>query len=359
MNIKKRELWEYKLDILYRGISISKKCFDTLKKGINNQINNDDYITTKGLMIVLDNKIYVNADINEESYFQIDYEDEQYILKYNNKLICNIRIIQPPEFALMRKKLSSGELLTNLINIHGDRVRIQPIEGCAFRCAFCSLNKFNYKKYSIDILDEAFQYALNNCSFEHVLISGGTPKLNQEDYTYLNNVYQFFGKKYGDKIPIDIMLAPRGLEINDNSIEQYEIFLNKLKEWNISGLSINLELFNDEMRKKYIPNKDNIGKLNYLKFIELAVKIFGKGNVRSCIIIGLEEISDSLKAVEELSKIGCMPVLSPYIPINNTINKPRPELTKEVLLQAKKITDNYSIELGPKCNSCKHNTINF
>ena len=169
----------------------------------------------------------------------------------------------------------------------------------------------------------------------------------------------FFGKKYGDKIPIDIMLAPRGLNINDKSIEQYEIFLKKLKEWNISGLSINLELYNDEIRKKYKQNKDNIGKSNYLKFIESAVNIFGKGNVRSCIIIGLEKISDSLKAVEELSKIGCMPVLSPYIPIDNTINKPSPELTKEVLLQSKKITDKYNVELGPKCNSCKHNTINF
>ena len=194
-NSKKRELWEYKLDILYYGISISKQCFDMLKKGINNQINNDDYITTKGLMIVLDYKIYVNADINEESPFLIDYEDEQYILKYKNKLICKIKIIQPPEFALKRKKLNSGELITNLINIHGDRVRIQPIEGCAFKCKFCSLNKFKYKKYPIDILDEAFQFALNNCNFKHVLISGGTPRKNEEDYTYLNNVYEFFRQK--------------------------------------------------------------------------------------------------------------------------------------------------------------------
>ena len=200
---------------------------------------------------------------------------------------------------------------------------------------------------------------MNNVGFRHVLISGGSPLNRNEEYKYLNDVYEFFGKKYGNKFPIDIMLVPRGLNIDSNNYEGYEIFLKKLKEWNISGLSINLELYNDDYRKKYIPQKDFVGKEKYFKFIELAVKIFGKGNVRSCIIIGLEDIQDSLKAVEELCKIDCMPVLSPYIPNDDETFLPKPEFMKEVLLKSKEIADKYNVELGPICDSCKHNTIHF
>ncbi len=156
-----------------------------------------------------------------------------------------------------------------------------------------------------------------------------------------------------------LCLSPRGYNINDISDESYEKYLKQLKKWNISGLSINLELYSDEKRKKYIPQKDNKGKENYFRFIKLAVSISGKGNVRSCIIIGLEEIEDSLKAVEELSKLGCMPVLSPYIPINKEIHMSKSEFMKEILIRSKEITDKYEIELGPLCDSCKHNTINF
>lgn len=72
----------------------------------------------------------------------------------------------------------------------------------------------------------------------------------------------------------------------------------------------------------------------------MAVKIFGQGNVRSCIIIGLEDIDDSLKAVEELSRIGCMPVLSPYIPNDDKTFSPKPEFMREILIKSKKLQIN-------------------
>jgi len=354
-----KELWEYKLDLLFYGIRISENCYELLKKGKNRKITNDDYITTKGLFIILNDSVYVNAMINTNSQYSVEREDTNLILKCNEQKICSINIIQPPDFALNSITLSNGRMITDLVNIHGDRIRIQPIRGCVNRCRFCDLNRLKYQLMPIKDLEEAFVYARDNVGFRHVLISGGSPLNCQADFDYLNNVYRYFGEKYGKTFPIDIMLVPRGLNINDSSKEAYEKFLKKLKEWNISGLSINLELYNDLKRRKYIPQKDNLGKENYLSFIKLAVEIFGKGNVRSCIIIGLEDTSDSLKAVEELSRLGCMPVLSPYIPNDNETFLPNPKFMKEVLIKAKEITDKNKIELGPICDSCKHNTIHF
>lgn len=118
-------------------------------------------------------------------------------------------------------------------------------------------------------------------------------------------------------------------------------------------------MYNDSLRKKYIPQKEYIGKEKYYEFLKIAIQVFGKTNVKSCIIIGLEEVEDSIKAVEELCRLGCMPVLSPYIPINNVIPAPTPDTMKKVLLQSQKIADEYKVALGPSCNLCKHNTIHF
>ena len=354
-----KELWEYKLDLFFYGIQISKRCHEYLRKDSDGNVTFGDYITTRGLFILLNDTVSVNAMVNETSQYFLDREKNEFILKYADKKVCTITIFQPPEFALNQSTLSNGRLITDLVNLHGDRIRIQPIKGCANKCRFCDLNQQNYYLNSIEDLEEAFLYAKEHVGFRHILISGGSPHKTQEDFDYLSSVYQYFGEKYGDEFPIDVMLVPRGLNVGDNSLESFEHFLKQLKEWHISGIYSNLELYNDFYRKKYIPQKEAVGKENYFKFLKLAVEIFGKENVKSCILIGLEEIEDSLQAVECLSSIGCMPVLSPYITNDNETTFPEPKLMKEVLLKSQEIVEKNKTELGPICDVCKHNTIHF
>lgn len=354
-----KQIWEYKLELLFHGVSISQNCYKLLKKDKNGKVNQEDYITTKGLILVLNDSVYVNAMINKNSSYRIDYEKSDFVLKFNDEKVCFINIIQPPDFALNAEVLPNGKLITDLVNVHGDRVRIQPIQGCANRCKFCDINKSSYFCHSVKDLEDAFIYAQQNVGFRHVLISGGSPLNTEDDYNYLNEVYKYFGEKYGKEYPIDIMMAPRGFSPKENNRNGYMRFLKQLKSWNISGLSVNLELYNNYYRKEYIPQKDLIGKDNYFTFLKQAVEIFGKENVRSCIIVGLEDVSDTIKAVEELSEIGCMPVLSPYVPNDDETTSPTPEIMKDVLLKSKEIVDKYNVELGPICDSCKHNTIHF
>lgn len=355
----KKELFEYKLDLLYYGIFLTDSCYNSLRKGLNKKVNHNDYITTKGLMLELDGKIYVNAKLNKKSPYMIDFNDNKYYLYHDKQVICLVRIIQSPDFALNDAVLPNGVRITDLVNIHGDRIRIQPIRGCANSCSFCDLNKFKYSEKDIDDLDEAFLFAQEHSTFKHALISGGTPRNIQASYDYSNAVIKHFGLKYGDVYPIDVMLVPRSELVNKNTSEDYKVFLNNLKSWHITGIYANLELFNDELRKKYIKDKDRVGKEKYFEFLKLAVDIFGARNVKSCIIIGLESIEDSLKAVEELSKIGVMPVLSPFIPSKKGESTPTPEFMRQVLLKSRDITKKYAVDLGPACSSCRHNTIHY
>ncbi len=116
MDELKKELYKYKLDLLYYGISISRICYTTLRKGKNNQININDYITTKGLMIALEFKIYVHVNLNKDSQYKSDILNNTYVLKYKDVVICHISIIQPPDFALQITRLRGLYINLELYN---------------------------------------------------------------------------------------------------------------------------------------------------------------------------------------------------------------------------------------------------
>ena len=351
------KLSKLKLQLLYHGIKINKECRDRMFTLNGEIITFNDCVTTSGLILNLGNDIYATCRINEDSPYIVGIEGEKYTIHSNFVNINNVYVLQPSRYILDKMTNNDGELLSNFVNVHGDRARIQPIGGCANDCVFCDIHEIKYVCKSVDKLDEALKIAMNYSDIKHALISGGSPRNNQDDFDYLTNVYKYFGTQYN--LPIDIMLVPRGFKVGKNNKSDYIEYLKLLKSFNIAGLSINLEFYNNLIREKYIPFKNRVSKEQYYLFIEEAVNIFGVGNVRSCLIIGLESKDDTLNAVEDLSKRGCMPVLSPLVPYNVQYDRPTPEYMEEILEMSEEIVKKYEMELGPKCNMCKHNTINF
>ena len=152
------------------------------------------------------------------------------------------------------------------------------------------------------------------------------------------------------------MTTPRGFDsYTDRS--QFKPYIEHLKKIGVSGLSVNVELYNNEICAKYCPEKYKLGRDNYFYFLKIASEIFGSQNVRSGLIVGLESKKDTLKAVEEICKCGCMPMLSPYIPYNNIGNYPSASFLNDVYKKSKKIVDKYNLNLAPLCTKCQHNTI--
>lgn len=139
--------------------------------------------------------------------------------------------------------------------------------------------------------------------------------------------------------------------------------IKRLHSFGINELSINMELWNDKISKSIMTQKAAIGRDSYLRFIEKAVEVFGKGKVRSILMVGLEPLSDLFEGVENLAKIGCSPVLSPFRPSSKTAlaQYSPPVVTQlvEAYEGSKKIVEKYEVKLGPRCISCHHNTLTF
>jgi hypothetical protein len=346
------ELYKLKVSLMSNGVRIMPEAHRALSGGEEKPLSVGDYVTTSGVTLILPGNVYANANFKEGFC-----KHSENVLDCNGKLFLRspygeteVSCLPVPSY--YNRKLSSGRPVTDVIMTHADRMRISPIRGCCNRCQFCDMGTaYPYQKAEISEIDEALTIALadTNINPKHLLISGGSPK--KEDEGYLDEVYEYIIKKCS--VPVDVMMAPR----KDDSI------LERLREWGCCGLSINLEINDAEMAKEIMPEKYRIGKNKYLTFIEKAVDVFGRGAVRSCIILGLEEAESTLAGVRQLAKIGCDPALSSFKPLKGTLLEdvlpPTPEFQEQVYREAEVIAAEYDVALGPRCIPCQHNTLTF
>lgn len=339
-----------KANLLEHGVSISSKA----KKVLDSQSDiwlMDDYITCSGLTLHFENE-YATIGVETNSEYELVEKEKKLYIKEPNNHITETTVITPPDY-MKDEIVIECKKITVYTNTYTDRVRLQLISGCSNKCKFCNATEFKYEFNSISGLEQALNIALSQSNVRHILISSGSVKI--EDLEKITKMYEYFGKKYS-QYDIDIMMTPRGFTSYTDS-SQYEDYLMFLKKSGISGLSINMELNSVECLKEYCPEKAQIGQENYLKFLELAVKIFGKNKVRSLLIVGLEPLEETLKGVEKLAKIGCNPVLSPLFPYGEANFPPNAQLFIKAKEQSEKICENYNIEMGPLCKPCSHNVL--
>ncbi len=339
-----------KANLFEQGIKVSTEA----KKILDTQSDiwlMDDYITCSGVSLKFGNQ-YATVGVNSDSNYQLIAINNKLFISDSNDTLIETSVITPPDY-MKDEIVIEGKKITVYTNTYTDRVRLQLISGCANKCKFCNATEFKYEFNSIEGLEKALQIALSQSDVRHVLISSGSVKI--EDLEKLTKMYDYFGNKYSH-LDLDIMMTPRGFTSYTDS-SQYKEYLLHLKDIGISGLSINMELNSTEYLERFCPEKALIGQENYLKFIELAVEIFGKNKVRSLLIVGLEPLEETLKGVEKLAKIGCNPVLSPLFPYGEANNEPNAELFISAKSKSEQICSKYNIELGPLCKPCSHNVL--
>ena len=140
---------------------------------------------------------------------------------------------------------------------------------------------------------------------------------------------------------------------------------DKIKEFveaGVSEIAFNVELFDRNLAKQYMPGKGQITLQQYLDSLSYAVSLLGnKGNVRSMLMVGLEKSENTLKAVKTLCENGVQPMLSIFRPTPNcTLSHIIQPSNKEILslyFEAQKICKSYNLTLGPSCPSCQNNTL--
>lgn len=356
---------ELKLRLMQQGAVFTAAAREKMCHSRFGLITFSDYATTGGVVAVLDERVYVNIPVKfQGTLFKVDKFENQLILKYDNETIeIPFHIIPAPKYALDVERLSDDTPVRELVMTHADRVRISPVHGCRYHCSFCTCNAANYKEIPCEQLSLAFNIALNdpNNKPRHVLISGGTPNKEAGSYEWINEIYRYFPRNY-PQFDFDVMLSPRGMRSEQTSMKDYNEFLGYLHdECGVKTLSVNLELYNDRFRERFIPDKAAVGKDNYYRFLLQAVEVFGTKNVRSSLVVGLESEEDTLNGVRALLDCGCLPVLSAFVPALGTdmanYSAPGVEFLLETVRKADELAREAKLQLGPICRPCTHNSI--
>ncbi len=342
---------DLKAKLLSQGIKISDKAEkimqqEHIRKGTYSSI--DIYIRSDFII-----NAPVNLKLCSMSPFEIHFKDNDFWLFYAGEKICLIHLDRNGSFYNIKTK--SGNKYEDLSFLATDRLRLHHSLGCFFKrnkcgCAFCDVPS-GPSDYNKEDMIEIIDWHIAKSKFRHILIGGGSGQPEIE-YIRIIEMIQYLRSKT-DK-PIYLMsLPPHDLQI-----------LSEYHHAGLNEIAFNIEIFDNNLRKIYMPGKGSISVENYKEALLKAVELWGKtGNVKSSILYGLESDASFLSGIEWLASHGIQPIISIFRPLQNTEMKNRivPESTtlKKIFYAALNICQTYHLNPGPDCVYCQNNTLSL
>lgn len=290
-------------------------------------------------------------DENSKSLVKLRYAENSPIeLKIieNNIVICfngeqqNIKVTLTKKNTILNQKLSNKKnCVGDYIDIVGmDRISILFFEGCynwlsGKPCKFCDLHPQkenhvtykptlnNLKKFNFNInewwdnikaeylknLTEALKIVLNDKTLihKHIFFMAGNLTTNAEVWNIVEETIEYISKEIDlGKNDTYLNVAP-----HDNVKR-----LERIKKLGIKYVQYNLEIVEEENFNYTCP-----GKIDYKDFLGKlveAVNYYGKGNVRSNFVLGLDDMKLTLEFAQKLAKLGIVFDYSVFQPKKNT-----------------------------------------
>lgn len=305
----------------------------------------------------LSDGLYINSPVNlkftDFSPFNICINSDKHLeLNYYNKTISKINIEMQANWNNLLTK--NNVTYSTIAYLSTDRLRLKHEVACELKkkghgCAFCSV-PVSRKNFNMDDLKEVIEKLLPNPEFRHILIGGGSGDPIIE-YKKIIGISKFI-RTINSDIPIYLMSLP---PFETNVLEKY-------KEAGINEISFNIEIWNRTLAQKLMPGKGQISLETYLHALQDATKLWGTtGNVRTALIVGLDNSETLLEGIRILCKNGIQPMLSVFRPMKNTelesLVPPPNKMLLSIYERAQNICMQYNLKLGPTCDACKNNML--
>lgn len=309
------------------------------------------------------NESIVKCRYNPNSSIELKWKDDKLeIYQNNHKLELKVNLIK--EYDVIQQKIDDDFFVGDYVDVVGiDRISLLLFEGCynwicGKQCKFCDLHPKRVSEkvcrptlnnlYKYDIIDKwwnsqkdlffkntnlALDKLLKNTNLKHkhLFIMAGNLSDCEIVWKYLLEFVENLTKQF-DLQGFDTIanVCPH------DSIES----LKKLKKFGIKQVQYNLEIANKDLFTFTCP-----GKINYEEFVSKlyeAVNIFGKGNVRSNFVLGLQDYNELIDKCEKFAERGIVADYSVFQPKKNTpySNLKAPEM-KDVINFTKRLVKIY------------------
>lgn len=251
-------------------------------------------------------KVLVNFPVYHSLPAAISIElDNQNNLVFieNGQVIGNGVPLDPPVW--YGQKLSDGTPIERILTQHGGQLAGVVYEDCALfnfgnHCQFCvmrfSTSELSMRLKSGERFVEAISLVPDSLRTSLVLNSGMTTHRGRGIELIAPVVGEI--RRVFSNIPIAVEITPP---------EDLD-WLGRLKSAGCDSLMMNLECWDKEARRKYIPGKDDYCPRElYLAAFKEAVQVFGQGHVSSCFVCGIENMETLKEGIVNTIGLGAIP----------------------------------------------------
>ncbi len=333
-NLKEKLYEELKLKLALgvEGVTYEVGVFDRLleqREGLKKleYCTWDKELTTKKSYnipygFILENGLGVNLVTDRNSPYKIVEEDGAFHVDYRGEKVSDITFPQAPKFYSRKTKdgVSMRDIASDSAIGSDDKSLVVAYSTeCSVKekgqtCLFCVMNGtkgLDYAevrpawKYPHQI-GETVKSAYEEEGYRHLTITGGfVPERREVEY-YLDvaeSIKEALGRDNFNGT------ACIGAPLDFKIIEQY-------KEAGFSTIAFNTEVWGKKYFDIVCPGKveDCGGYDNWIKAIEYAIQVFGKGRVRSNFVVGLQPKEVLFEGIEYLASIGVVTVASSWVP---------------------------------------------
>lgn len=269
-----------------------------------------------GLQLLLaDGSVVVNVPVNSRSVRLSPYEirrvDDGWELLKEGVLQCACEVVLAPKWYAL--ETTDGVPLSRVLVQEGRSTLIAGVyNACDYspemRCRFCALGPYVglVRKDAAQIRDAAMAAFRENPAC-HLHLTGGNILPSKEssgakgDLGMLQYVDAVQAVRAVSDVPISIEASP----------PEDDEHMKILVDAGVDAFSINLEVWDEKLRRMYCPAKSNISRRRYFETWENALGLLGKNMVCSVLIGGLESKESTARGAEEMMRVGVIPTVIP------------------------------------------------
>lgn len=215
---------------------------------------------------------------------------------------------------------ADGVPYEKIARLHSDRVLATTVvQTCARyeesqRCRFCAIEESLAQGSTIAVktpaqLAEVARAAYDLDGVTQMVMTTGTSRGRDRGATHLARCVRAVREAVPD-LPVQVQLEPPGDLAS----------IRELYDAGARSIGIHVESLDEEVRRRWMPGKGSVPLSEYRAAWAEAVRVFGRNQVSTYLLVGLGEDPDELVAgCEELIDMGVYPFVVPFRPLAGTL----------------------------------------
>ncbi|GAB2580643.1 MSMEG_0568 family radical SAM protein [Microlunatus antarcticus] len=215
---------------------------------------------------------------------------------------------------------ADGTSYEMLARLHGrDVLATTVVQTCirydaAERCRFCAIEASLEAGSTVAVkrpydLAEVAEAAVRLDGVRQMVMTTGTSAGRDRGATHLARCVRAVKARVPD-LPIQVQCEPPGDLVT----------ITELREAGADAIGIHVESLDDDVRRRWMPGKSRVPLTEYRAAWAEAVRVFGRNQVSTYLLVGLGEDPDELVAgARELIAMGVYPFVVPFRPLAGTL----------------------------------------